>query len=432
MKLTNVLKLTLTGVCVFSGLYAHAAGFEKTVMWSGKWAALGGAATGAVDGADALFFNPAGLAEKNSTELSLNYSPLLTHVSGAQAVDDEKIDSDKNVIRHVSGALFKKSLTNNLALATGVYVSGGAGAKFRSVDYSSVNSGFSVYNPVVKSDVKIIEYGLGAGYKINNNFSVGATYRITMAMADFSSASVSSGILFNTHFDNMTDFNFAGVRLGAKYLSDDKTWGLGLSYRSEVKMDMKGDAHGEYVIGATSTKYEMTGGKDAVLHSQLPNQVNFGGFYKYSDRATVFAEYSWTDYSQNDEIKIDGELKLQAAHGSTNVLAGKTVKQNWKDAHILRLGHEYLMENDWAIRTGYAFTSRVTSRDAVSITFTAPGVGHTFVAGAGTKFLDNKLALDFAGEYSFVQGSGTHPDSGVSGEFFSSGAAVHTSLSYLF
>jgi hypothetical protein len=59
---------------------SYAGGFEKTVQWSAKNSAIGGAAASSVDGADALYFNPAGLVDNQSgkkAEISANFSPTV-------------------------------------------------------------------------------------------------------------------------------------------------------------------------------------------------------------------------------------------------------------------------------------------------------------------------------------------------------------------
>lgn len=91
------------------------AGFEKTVMWSAKWAGVAGAAAGAVEGAESLYFNPAGLVDGEDREVSANFSPLFNHVQGAQTQSDESIDSEKEM-RPIMGVLGKKKLMTNFRL----------------------------------------------------------------------------------------------------------------------------------------------------------------------------------------------------------------------------------------------------------------------------------------------------------------------------
>src|SRR5689334_551052 len=67
----------LLAVFAFSSS-VFAAGFEKSISWSGRWAGVGGAATAGVTGAEALYFNPAGLAGAQQNEFVANFSPTFS------------------------------------------------------------------------------------------------------------------------------------------------------------------------------------------------------------------------------------------------------------------------------------------------------------------------------------------------------------------
>ncbi len=421
----------LITLITFGTTQTFAAGFEKTVMWSGRWAGVAGAATGAVEGADSIFYNPAGLVQGGEKEVSLNYSPLFTQTSGAQTKNDEKLDS-KHLTKHVFGATSKVNVNKDIALGAGFYVSGGSGSEFDYVDFSGVNANYNTLKPAVKSDVKILEVGLGGAYRLTQNLSAGVTWRTSIAQADFSSADVSltsyGNALINTVFKEMKGENYEGFRLGLQYANTEKTWGLGASYRSSIDLALDGKASGEAEFANPAVpNTKMTGGNKTTLSTAFPQQLNFGGFYKYNERGTFFAEYSWTDYSEDKEIKISGDaLNL----GSTNVLAGRSIVLKWKDAHAIKIGNEYNF-GDWALRTGYALTSRVTDKSNVSITFTAPGLGHSFTLGTGTSFMNKTLFLDMAGEFSIAKGDGARSN-GIRGEYTSQALGLHTSIKYLF
>lgn len=417
--------------CLFSSLGVYSAGFEKTVMWGGRWSGLAGAAVSAVEGGDSLFYNPAGLVQGGSHEVSLNYSPLLTRTTGAQTRDDEELTSDKK-IKNVFGATSKYQVNNDFALGAGLYVSGGAGASFEGVDFSAVNANYRDLKPNVESSVSVLELGVGGAYRLSKNWSVGAAWRGSLGLAKFSSAEVlnngTTNPLVNTRFDKMKGDNLKGVRIGTQYLSSDSSWGLGASYRSSIDLKLKGSAEGQAELGANGADLTMTGGDQVYLATVFPQQVNVGGFYQVAPKHKVFAEYSWTDYSKNEEIKISGDaLNL----GATNVLAGKSIILNWQDAHAIKLGHEMMLDQ-WQLRYGYALTGRVTDKDNVSITFSAPGVGHSFTLGAGTKFLNEQLHFDVAGEYSVAKGEGTRGTTGISGDYSSSAFGLHSGLRYFF
>lgn len=413
----------------FSTVFA--AGFEKSVMWSGKWAGVAGAASGAVSGSDSLFYNPAGLVLGSEHEVSLNYSPLFTKTAGAQTKTDEDLESD-NKIKNVFGVTSKMNLTHDLALGLGVYVSGGVGSTFKGVDYSSVNSKYADLHPDVESDVSLVEVGLGGAYRLNSHLAAGLTWRTSLAQGKFSDAGVSltssGNALIATKFSDLKAQNYKGLRAGLQYLGDDKKWGIGASYRSSIDLKLDGSASGKAEFAANGAELTMTGGKSVSLTTIFPQQINMGGFFQYSDRGTFFTEYSWTDYSKNKDIKISGDaLRL----GATNVLAGKTIVLKWKDAHALKIGNEYMF-GDWALRAGYALTSQVTNEKNVSITFTAPGIGHSFTLGTGTSFLNKSLLVDLAGEFSRATGDGTLSNKSINGDYSSQAFGIHSSLRYLF
>ena len=423
-------KIIVGTLIALSATQSFAAGFEKTVMWSGRWAGVAGAAAGAVEGADSLFYNPAGLVQGGEREVSLNYSPLFTQTSGAQTTNNEKLDS-KHLTKHVFGATSKININKDIAVGAGLYVSGGSGSEFDYVDFSGINANYRDLKPAVKSDVKILEVGLGGAYRLTQNLSAGVTWRTSIAQADFSSADVSltssGNALINTVFKEMKGENYEGFRLGLQYANNEKTWGLGASYRSSIDLSLDGSASGEAEFAANGANLKMTGGNNVTLSTAFPQQLNFGGFYKYNEHGTFFAEYSWTDYSENKEIKISGDALNLA---TTNVLAGKSIVLKWHDAHALKVGNEYYFGN-WALRTGYALTSRVTDKSNVSITFTAPSLGHSFTLGTGTSFMNKTLFLDISGEFSTAKGDGARSN-GISGEYTSQALGLHTSIKYLF
>src|SRR5436305_1800620 len=71
----------LTGMLCSQLVFA--AGFEKGIMWSGKYSGIGNAAASSVHGAESLYFNPAGLPSGSGmAEVSGNFSPTLPKFTG--------------------------------------------------------------------------------------------------------------------------------------------------------------------------------------------------------------------------------------------------------------------------------------------------------------------------------------------------------------
>jgi hypothetical protein len=80
---TNGLAIVAIGFTGLMGTSANAAGFEKSIVWGGRSSGVAGIATPYIQGADALYFNPAGLAgDKEGQTLSFNISPTQSSFKG--------------------------------------------------------------------------------------------------------------------------------------------------------------------------------------------------------------------------------------------------------------------------------------------------------------------------------------------------------------
>ena len=80
MQKTNMVLVAV--LLVVLGADAKGAGFEKSVMWSGREAGYAAAGMSRVKGAQALVFNPAGLAA-GSSEASVNFSATASSTTSA-------------------------------------------------------------------------------------------------------------------------------------------------------------------------------------------------------------------------------------------------------------------------------------------------------------------------------------------------------------
>jgi long-subunit fatty acid transport protein len=169
----NFSRLAFVLCAVLWGMAAQAGGFEKNIMWSGKQSGTGGAAISTVTGAEALVFNPSRLAYgSHSQDISVNISPTSSQYSapiklnGESAPTDRDETSEQNV-SPIFGLLYRYQVNDSLGLGIGYYVSGGT-----SVEYKDVPVGDRI-EETFKSSLSISEFSVGAGYKINEAWSIG-------------------------------------------------------------------------------------------------------------------------------------------------------------------------------------------------------------------------------------------------------------------
>ena len=419
---------------------AAAGGFEKATMWDAKYTALGGAAVSSVNTSSAIFYNPAGLARIESNDIALHASPTVTQTNGPAAGDDTYMKGEKNFVPN-AGLTGAYRFNEKFVLGYGVYGAGGAASSYKDVTVGT-NYGFLMdYRQTgeYSTDIKIIEAGLALAYQIDENWSIGGTYRLTYAQADINMMSSSDIALLPPFpgnvgaavgYNDMSGLNAFGVRLGAMYRSDDNRWGWGINYRSDVSIEADGTA--SFNNGANLGAYE---GRSATAETALPTQISTGFDYKVALDWTVFTEVTYTKYSSINKIRfVSDEQNLKV----------KQINTNWNDQWNFRFATEYTGIENWALRAGYIYTTAVTPEEYASPAFSTPAGAHTLTMGAGTTFMDGKLAFDMAAEYNYAKNSnvkgggdltGTPEEEGsraYSGKYDTNAWAVHASLRYMF
>ena len=407
---------------------AFAGGYEKATLWDAKYSALAGAAASSVDDSSAIFFNPAGLAFAERNDVALHLSPTLSRVDSPAEGNDSFVKGNKKFTPS-SGFTGLYKLNDKFTLGYGIYAAGGSVSEY-DVTYGSSAPLTDTYS----TDVKVIEGGLALAYRINNNWSVGGTYRISYAYADINMMSAvpytpgeSAGV--QVSYNDMTGWDKSAVRLGAMYRSDDNRWGWGINYRSEVLVKAEGKA--SFKTGVPGGVGGDFSNKDAKAETALPMQISTGVDYRLNDDLTLFGEVTFSKYSTNKSIPFESDEQA---------LVVNEIYQNWEDQYNYRIAAEYTGIAGWALRGGYIYTTAVVPDDYASPTFSTPAAAHTITFGAGTTIMDGKVELDFGADYNLVhnkdaKGGGEITNTrsrAPSGEYKSQAFALHMSTTYKF
>lgn len=377
---------------------AVAGGFEKATMWDAQYAALGGAAVSSVNTSSAVFYNPAGLARIESNDFTLHASPTFTQTNGPAEGSETYVKGEKNFAPNggMTGAF---RLNEKLVMGYGFYGSGGSSAGYEDVTVggSVPLLGDASMTGEYSTDIKIMEAGLALAYQINNNWSIGGTYRLSYAQADINLASSIIGVGALVGYNDLSGFNAFGVRLGTMYRSDDNRWGWGLNYRSDVSIEADGEA--SFASGLPARLADPLGlpsysGVDATAETALPTQISTGVDYSLNDDWKLFSEVTWTEYSSIDAIKfVSDEQSLMV----------ESINANWDDQWNFRFATEYTGIENWALRAGYIHTTAVTPEEYAAPTFSTPAGAHTITMGAGTTLMGGKVAFDMGAEYNFAE-----------------------------
>jgi long-subunit fatty acid transport protein len=429
------------------GSQAFASGFEKNIVLGGEAAGRGGIGTPSAKGADALFFNPAGLSMGGAgQDISLNLSPTWSTFKGP--IDNQNTETTgAQTVSPIFGLMYGANLGNGIGFGFGGYVSGGAKTNYEDVPVAGYTG-----TPTAKTDLAVTEIAAGLGYQVMEGLNIGLAWRYVMAQADFATtrrfnlgaingAFAGQYAIINPQLTGLKDQEALAFKFGAQYKIDEAS-NLSFVYRSEVNLEAKGSMGGKFITptalqtvssGVVATRN--LGTSDATVKTTFPMAVTLGYDRKLNEDWSIFTEYVWTQYSRVGEIGIEGDIVIP----SLTTAKASPIKTEWKDQHNVRLAAEY-RTGGMPLRLGYVWTSQVTSSDYARATFTPPAPAHSLTAGTGTDFtmFGSQALFDLALEYTMLSGDGNGAAAGDAssdiraGKYSTQAYALHAGLRYNF
>nr|MDJ0882095.1 outer membrane protein transport protein [Gammaproteobacteria bacterium] len=267
------------------------------------------------------------------------------------------------------------------------------------------------YHAVV-SDLQIVNFNPSLGYKVNDNLSLGggvdmmlAHVQLTQAidfgaicLAQFTS-SICQGLgalpqqadgFGDLEGDNFDDVAL-GYNLGLKYKLSD-TSSLGITYRSEVDIDVDGDADFS-VPAAGAFVFASNLFLDTGLEASVTLPASFSISYANQvDNITYLADITWTGWSSFEELRIEYDNSNQPT--TVNTYA-------WEDVYRYSFGIDYQYSDDTVYRFGLALDeSPVPSPERR--TPRLPGNDRTWVSFGVSKQLDNSMSIDVGYSHLFI------------------------------
>lgn len=432
----RVLSVILSIGLLVGASQALAEGYEKGVMWGAHSGGEAGIATTWIQGADALNFNPAGLAtDKPGKSVGLSLSPTWVQFSGPINFNNDNVTSSQALV--MPAALnYSQSIGESIGVGIGYYTSAGSKAIYNGVDML----GGRTAN--VKTDLTVNELALGAGYKLNDQWKFGASVRYVMAQASFAFVVplAADGSFYSDLGLDGTSGSALAFKVGTQFSPTSRTH-YSLVFRSEATLNLAGSYSG-FVQGAYNQSSLI--GNSAVAHTALPMAITLGAQQDYEKWRALF-EYVYTQYSRVSEIAVSGATTTAGSVTGIGVapVNGVHALLNWHDEHQVRLGGEYIGYS-WPIRFGYVFTSAVVDPTYARANLTPPGVAHTLTLGTGQDFAiaSNHLTFDSALEYTMSSGTNTGLNAGQAldsnGGFTRSGTetasayGIHLGVGYTF
>ena len=348
------------------------ASFAGTPVHGSKAAGMGTAFVGIADDPSAIMHNPAGLTQLNGTNM---YGGGTVVIPSTEYTSPSGVSEETDFKVFFPPHLFISTDFNmeNMVLGLGIFSPFGIGGRYWSKDgltrYLSTESMIATIsvNPTLAWQITPkLSVGLGAYYLHSFNT---AENKLDQSMFGASDGK----------FSLDADGGGWGYNLGILVAPFEKLH-LGFAFRSRVSVDQKGDAEIENIAPALQPLFGGPHFKtDVETTVHLPEIVSFGMAYKPTSSLTLAFDVEWVKFSRFDQQTLDFKNEVPGA-GFSDVL----LDLDWNDQWLIKFGLEYDLNENFALRTGYAFVESPVPDHTLSPAYT-DGDGHNFSMGFGYK-----------------------------------------------
>jgi long-chain fatty acid transport protein len=315
---------------------------------SAKAMGMGSAFIGRADDASAIYYNPAGLAFLEGTNVLIGITPIMPHVT--VELGGNSWDSEQRWV-FAPSAYFSTKITENIAVGFGMFVPNGLGMQFNEqyggnfISYRSMSMGV-YFRPTI-------------AFKVNENLALAAgvdiVYSKLMHWRKFPYAMLDPNLAFlNMSADERSEGDGMGYGFVASALYKADKFQFGVKYRHQVEVDYEGDADFTLNASGIPTVDGMFGAifKDQILTTTMtiPGEISAGIMVIASDDLSFTADFSYTLWEVIDTITMTHSEPVTAAMLGPN----DVWTMNWENTWMLRLGTEYWLNREFAVRAGFA------------------------------------------------------------------------------
>ncbi len=380
--------LTLLVACTIFTSISFAGGFQ--INENGARAmALAGAFTGLANDPSAIYFNPAGIVQLKGTKFyfgTTTISPIASFTIG---------ENEKARDYEMKGQLFTpinfyvtQELTKKLFVGLGVNNQYGLGTKW---DANWVGRFLAV-----NTEIRTFFFTPVVAYKLLDNLSLSVGGSFVMADVTIERKAPNPNPTQQEPMINMTGNTTGyGFTTGLLFNASENLQ-LGLSYRSEVKLDFSGTATSTpatFIHPLLKINLPFPNG-DITAPLTTPQNITFGLAYMPQKDLTLTADFQYIGWKSYDKLEVTFatyDLDLNPANGQQNV---STAIRDYQNTFILRTGLEYTMTDNLQLRAGLLYDKNPVKTEYVDPTLPdADRLG--FNIGFGGKLTD-KLGIDFA------------------------------------
>jgi long-chain fatty acid transport protein len=277
------------------------------------------------NGPSTIFFNPALLNELPGTQIEIG-TTLLFPSRDFKSQSTGGTASTEDTLYYPSSLYVSHTFNDKISAGLGVYNPFGLGTEWNGTwegRYLATKSTITTYNinPVIS-------------YKITPDLSFAAGLDVILLDASLENK---RNLGFDSNQKFKGDGTGVGYNLGIAYNAGHGI-SLGASYRSEVDIDVKGNA--------SLTPPDISSGATTTI--TLPRQLFTGVAYQPTERLTVESGFRWEDW------RSFKELKLELNPGLFGITA-MSFPRDWHDTFAVNVGGRYRLNDTFTLLGGYLY-----------------------------------------------------------------------------
>ncbi|MBI3601473.1 MAG: outer membrane protein transport protein [Candidatus Omnitrophica bacterium] len=330
--------------------FAGDSGVIKLELSDAAVAGMGGAYTAQADRPSAVYYNPAGIVQMSTPQVSAGLTLLQPQIEFKSLASGNGNTSSMKRDNYLFPAIFVTSpvMKDKLYLGFGENSNFGAGNDWAADSFSRYDT--------VKDSIENQDYMLVAAYKINSQWSLGVGAVDDQSKFEHDAAVNNTGGLPDGDALFKAADNAWGFKLGAMFKLNDQNQ-FGIDYKSPIHHTYDGTLYlnglSPFSLGSPGFFGSSSFTTRAIQKLTLPQSVTLGYSFKPTHKWILNFDLEWTDWSQYKQQTTfypDVTSASQIAVLST----GNPQPRDWTSVWSESLGVQYAMTDKLRIRGGYS------------------------------------------------------------------------------
>ncbi|MFL5741827.1 MAG: OmpP1/FadL family transporter [Flavisolibacter sp.] len=374
----------------------HAQGFQVSLQGQ-KQQAMAGTGTALMQDGAALYYNPGGVSFLKQNSFSAGVSPVLSHGQFMDEGSKSVSETTSPVSFPFTGYLVMGKKESHLRFGLAAYTPFGS-----TIDWQNGWSGRFILTHLQLQSVFIQPT---ISYKISNKLGIGAGF-----VYGIGNVNLQKDLPLVDNNGNYGHAELSGNAQGygfnaGLYYAPAKNFSVGLTYHSDVKMDLK-KGQANFTVPASLSSSFPSG--DFSTSLPLPNIISLGFAYMPSKKLTMALDVNRIGWKSFDTLTFDYAQNTPQLQDTKDV-------RNYRDAYAFRLGMSYMMSDKLDARMGIKYL--VTPVQDGYVSPDVPDATHfNYSAGFGYKF-SNRFVLDASFTFEKMKRTDSNTQTGLTGTY---------------